>query len=102
MPSPVTVSMRSRSFRAYDADGRCIGQLRDVWRSRASGIAWGVVHAGRVLRRRRIVPLRGARYGPGRAQLAFGDEVLRTAPVVPVGRALALEHEAALRRHYGL
>jgi hypothetical protein len=102
MPAPTSVSLRSRNVHAVDADGAPLGRIVDVWRSRDSGLAWGVLRSG-VLRRRRLVPLRDAEYGPGRVRLAHAGAVLRAAPVLGPGRGGSTPaDEERLRRHYGV
>jgi len=92
--------MRSRTFRALDRDGRALGRLADVWRCDASGLSWGILRGG--WRGRRVVPLRDARYEPGRVRLAIDADALRTAPRIAARRELSAGAEARLRAHYGL
>jgi hypothetical protein len=92
--------MRSRTFRALDRDGRALGRLADVWRCEASGLSWGILREG--WRRRRVVPLRDARYEPGRVRLAIDGDAVRTAPRIHARRELSARDEAQLRAHYGL
>jgi hypothetical protein len=92
--------MRSRTFRALDRDGRTLGRLADVWRCDGSGLSWGVLRGG--WRRRCLVPLRDARYEPGRVRLAIDAEAVRTAPPIPARRDLSAREEAQLRAHYGI
>jgi hypothetical protein len=97
--------MTSRTFRAADRHGRPLGVLVDVHRCARSRMSWGVVRTGTVRRRRVLVPLRDARYEPGRVLLALDAAALRSAPVVGVpadGTELAPGAEHALRRHYGV
>jgi hypothetical protein len=105
MPVPASLSMTSRTFRAVDRSGRPLGILADVHRCARSRSSWGVLRTGTVRRRRILVPLRQARYEPGRVLLAFDAAALRGAPAVGVptrGAELAPEDEFALRRHYGI
>lgn len=98
MPLPITIRNRPRGLRAVAWDGRLLGRVREILRSRSSGRAWAIVRSGR-FRRARAVPLVGARYEAELVRLPVAADRVRTAPRLV--RRDGLLDDGDLWRHYG-
>lgn len=95
---PTTIRIRPRGLRAVAWNGRPLGRVCEILRLRSSGRAWAIVRPGR-LRRRRAVPMMGARYEPAMVRLPVAADRVRSAP--HFARRDGRLEDRALRRHYG-
>jgi hypothetical protein len=90
--------MRPLGLRAVAWDGRPLGRVREILRCRHSRRSWAIVRTGR-LRRRRAVPMAGARYEAALVRVPVGADLVRTAPALV--RCHGQLDDRDLRRHYG-
>ena len=98
VPAPISIRIRPRALRAVAWDGRPLGRVCEILRCRGSGRAWAIVRTGR-LRRRRAVPMAGARYEAALVRLPIPADLVSSAP--PLVRRDGRLDDRNLRRHYG-
>ena len=95
---PTSICNRPRALHAVAWDSRPLGRVCEILRCRDSGRAWAIVRRGR-LRRRRAVPMAGARYEAALLRLPVPADLVHSAP--PLVRREGRLDDRDLRRHYG-
>lgn len=101
MPIVESLQIRPSSLRAVSRDGRRLGRVVEIRRSRATRMTWAVLRRGPV-GRRRVVPLTAAAFEPDRVRVAFSAQHVGSAPRAPGGGIDAADDERLRRHYYGL
>ncbi|SCK58584.1 PRC-barrel domain-containing protein [Streptomyces sp. WMMB 322] len=88
--------------RAHDSSGCKIGTVGEVYLDDATGEPeWAAVRTG-FFRREALVPLEPSELVDGVLHVPFEKELVRSTPVLGVGRHLSPRQELQLYLHYGL
>jgi hypothetical protein len=97
VPVPTTICIRPRGLRAVAWNGRPLGRVCEILRSRGSGRAWAIVRPGR-FRRPRVVPMVGARYEAALVRLPVAADQVLAGPRFVRRNGLLDDRDL---RHYG-
>lgn len=90
-------------FRVEDVYGARIGRLEDVYVDSDSGApTWILVRMARFSELHALIPLQDAVAGLGHVWVPYEKDLVRGAPKVTVGTAVAQKRELALCAHYGV
>jgi sporulation protein YlmC with PRC-barrel domain len=88
--------------RAFDSAGCKIGTVGEVYLDDATGEPeWAAVRTG-FFRREALVPLEPSEFVGGTLRVPFERALVRSTPVLGVGRHLSPRQELQLYLHYGL
>ncbi len=86
-----------------DESGNKIGELEAIYYDTASDEpSFATVKVGRLSHRLVFVPLEGARVGFGYLRVAYGRQLVQSAPSIDTDGGLEAADEPAVFQHYGL